>query len=126
VPIRLTEDEFARLVDEAIESLPQQFAARLQNVAVNVQPIPDAGQVQRLNLRRPSGLLGLYEGVPLTKKTVGAMLDWPEQIIIFQRNIENLCRNRRQVLDCVRRTVLHEIGHHFGLDEKDLRDLGYG
>jgi len=126
VPVKLTEDQFADLVHQAIESLAPEFRRRLENLAVDIQPAPTAEQLARLKLRPGRSLLGLYQGVPLPDKSVLAGLDWPERITIFQHNVEAVCDDHRQVIARVRRTVLHEIGHHFGLDEDDLRELGYG
>ncbi len=125
--IRLSEDEFAALAAEAVDSLPEEFRRRMENVSVEVAPRPTREQIGAAGDRAERRtLLGLYHGVPLTHKSVSAPWDWPERIYLFQRNIEAICRTRRQVVDRIRRTVLHEIGHHFGMDEDDLDALGYG
>jgi len=127
MPIRVSEEQFARLVDQAIASLPDEFRARMDNVSVEVLPLPTSEMLRTAQPRpcRPERLLGLYHGVPLTKKTVWAPYDWPEQIFLFQRNIEAICDSPAQIVSQVRRTVLHEIGHHFGMSEEDLDELGY-
>ena len=123
--IRLSEEEFAALVDQAIESLPEQFRARMENLSVEILPRPGRELLASLKMRLRDAklLLGLYHGVPLTKKSVRAMLDWPERIYIFQRNVEAICETRGEAVRRVRETVLHEIGHHFGMTEEDLRRL---
>lgn len=125
MPIRLNEDEFDDLVRQALDSLPEEFLQYMENISVEVRPLPSPRQELK-NKKRRSLLLGLYVGVPLTKKSVEAPLDWPEHIYIFQRNIEAVCDNREEIVEQVRKTVLHEVGHHFGMSEKDLRKWGYG
>jgi len=127
MPIHVSEQQFASLVEQAIASLPDEFRAKLGNVSVEVQPLPSPEMLQAAAPRpcRAQNLLGLYHGVPLTKKTVWAPYDWPEQIFLFQRNIEAICDSPAQIVAQARRTVLHEIGHHFGMSEEDLDELGY-
>ena len=124
--MRLTEEEFGELVDEAIESLPEQFEQYMENVVVEVAPLPTAKMLQSVPGRPGTLLLGLYEGVPLTRKSVSAPYELPQRIYLFQRNIEAVCRTRRQIVAQVRKTVLHEVGHHFGMTEDDLHEMGYG
>jgi len=77
-----------------------------------------------LKLQGGAMLLGLYQGVPLTRKSVSAPVDWPGRVFVFQRNIEAVCNSREEIVRRVRTTVLHEVGHHFGLSEEDLAKLG--
>lgn len=123
--MRLTDDEFGELVDEALASMPGEFAPYMENVVVEVRPRPDQAMLKSLRLPRGSLLLGLYSGVPLTRKSVRAPSEMPERIIIFKDNVESVCRTRRQIVRQVRKTVLHEVGHHFGMGEEQLRKLGY-
>ena len=125
--IRLSEEEFQELVDQALESLPEAFLPYMENLSVEVMPLPSRDLMRERKVQGPRTLLlGLYHGVPLTQKSVSAPFDWPEQIFIFQRNIEAVCDSREEIVTQVRQTVLHEVGHHFGMNEKDLRKLGYG
>jgi len=126
VPIRLTQKEFAELVDQAVASLPEEFRPYMKNVAVDIHLSPARRLLESIRLPRSSTLLGIYHGVPMTKKSVTAPWDWPEGILIFQRNVEAVCDSREEIVEQVRKTVLHEVGHHFGLSEQDLRRLGYG
>ncbi|RPI64680.1 MAG: metallopeptidase family protein [Planctomycetaceae bacterium] len=126
MPIRLSEDEFGELVDEALAGLPEQFVQYMENLSVEVQPRPTRELMKSMHIRGGGNLLGVYHGVPLTQKNVDAPIDWPERIVIFQRNIESICDNHQQVIEQIRTTVLHEVGHHFGMDEDDLEKLGYG
>lgn len=123
--IRLTEDEFAEAVTEALQLLPDDFQRHMTDLAVDVQDLPDRQTLTELGIKDQRGLLGMYRGLPLTRRSVGHLLRMPERIVLYQRNIERICRSRRDLIDQIRRTVLHEVGHHFGMDERRLRELGY-
>jgi len=124
--MRLSPEEFRDLVDEALDEVPDEFVPYLQGLAVDVEPLPDRATLRSVGLRNPRSLLGLYHGVPLTERSVEHTVRMPERVVIYQDNIQRICRTRRQVVQQIRKTVLHEIGHHFGLDEDDLSELGYG
>lgn len=115
---------FEDLVVEAIDSLPPEIHAWLDNVAIVVGEQPTREQLGQAGLRPGQLLFGLYVGVPKTQRgfTYGETV--PDKIIIFRRPIEQVCRSPAGIRDCVRRTVLHEIGHHFGLGEDELRSAG--
>lgn len=115
---------FEQLVDEAIEGLPDEVLGWLDNVAIVVGAWPTPEQLAQAGLRRGGLLFGLYVGVPKTHRgfTYGETV--PDKIVIFQGPIEQMYRTPDQIREQVRRTVLHEIGHHFGLDEPDLRAAG--
>jgi predicted Zn-dependent protease with MMP-like domain len=112
--MRIPPQEFERLVAQAIESLPAEFREKLENVEVIIEQ------------RYPPGtpLLGLYYGVPLTQRSVWAAHLLPDRITIFQGPIESICRTREEIVAQVRRVVLHEIAHHFGISDQRLRELG--
>jgi predicted Zn-dependent protease with MMP-like domain len=122
--VRYTREHFDALVDEALESLPEEFQDLLDNVAIVVGWQPTAEQMAQARLEQGMLLFGLYVGVPKTHRgfTYGEVV--PDKIIIFQGPIEQVCRGPEQVRECVRKTVLHEIGHHFGMDEDQLRSAG--
>jgi predicted Zn-dependent protease with MMP-like domain len=123
-PRRFSQEEFEALVADALNDLPEEIRDWLDNVAVVVADEPTPGQLARSGLGPHDLLLGLYQGVPKTRRgvTYGEVL--PDKILIFQRPIEQVCRTPEQVREQVRRTVLHEIGHHFGMDEEQLDDAG--
>lgn len=121
----MNEEAFAQLVAEALDSLPPEIAARMENVEVVVEPYPTRAQLRAAGVRSGRTLLGLYEGVPHTHRTASYGLVLPDKITIFQRPIEALCRGPAEIRAEVRRTVVHEIAHHFGLDDQALRRLGY-
>lgn len=123
--IRLTEEEFAELVDEAVTSLPAEFEKYMENLSIDIQPRPTRELLRSMRIPRRELLLGVYHGVPLTEKSVSSTVEYPEQVVIFQRNVEAVCDSEDEIVEQVRKTVLHEVGHHFGLDEEELRRLGY-
>lgn len=126
MPIRLNEDEFSDLVTQAMETLPEEFGPYMENISVEIQPRPTREFMKEHFLEgSPNNLLGLYSGVALPNKSVNSVVDWPERIFIFQKNIEAICDSREDIIDQVQTTVLHEVGHHFGMDEDDLAQYGY-
>ena len=126
-------DRFQDLVDEAVASLPAELARRLQNVDVVVAEAPSDRTRREMGLGSGRTLLGLYRGVPQTRRTHAYGAVGPDQIVIYRQPVLAAARQQageadleQAVRDQVRRTVLHEIGHHFGLGEADLRRLDYG
>jgi predicted Zn-dependent protease with MMP-like domain len=118
----MTMERFRELVAEALDRFPPEFAQHLDNVEVVVEDLPSA-EIQRQFQRSPGQLLlGLYHGVPLTDRSVLGF-QMPDIIYLYKRNIEAVCRNEQEVRTQVRDTVLHEIGHHFGMDEDQLRGI---
>jgi predicted Zn-dependent protease with MMP-like domain len=115
---------FEQLVIRAIESLPDEFRERLDNIDIVIADRPSPEQMEHLDRKRGETLLGLYEGVPLTHRHSSYGLVAPDKITIFQKAIEAVCHNDRQIITEVRRVVLHEIAHHFGIDDDSLRELG--
>jgi predicted Zn-dependent protease with MMP-like domain len=117
-------EKFENLVIRAVESLPEEFRERLDNVDVVVADEPTRHQLTKTERQRGETLLGLYEGVPLTERTQGYGFVVPDMITIFQRPIEEMCRSDSEIIDEVRKVVLHEIAHHFGISDERLRELG--
>ena len=122
--------EFERLVVRAVRSVPPEIEQQLDNVAIVIEDWPDAEQMtiggDNPNSHGPHGLLGLYQGIPLTDRDgYGAGGSLPDKISIFQRPIEALGLSREATIEEIRKTVLHELGHHMGFSERDLEHLGY-
>lgn len=113
-------DEFEALVKKALDELPEEFAALLNNVAVVVEDEPSPEDLESVGLDpEMDDLLGLYLGVPLTERdTYYAAL--PDRVAIYRGPILRYCRTRREVVSEVRDTVVHELGHHFGMEEEDM------
>lgn len=113
-------EQFEKLVAEALDSLPPQFAKKLENVGVVVEDAPTYYQMRKLGLHPRSLLFGLYQGVPQTKRgNYSGVL--PDKITIFKFPILAVSRTEEDVREKVRDTVIHEIGHHFGLSDAELR-----
>lgn len=112
---------FSEIVDEVLEDLPQFFKARLDNLAVIVQDYPEP-ELQR---QFPGTLLGLFRGVPKTRQSVFASGAFPQQVYLYQKNIEAVSYGASDLRRQIEKTLKHEIGHYFGLSEEDLRALGY-
>ena len=123
--MKLSPGEFADLAQEALQDIPEALAVYLRDVTVDIEPMPDRRACESTGIDNPRALLGLYRGVPLTRRSVEHHGRLPDRITIYQRNIERLCRTRGQIIRQIRKTVFHEVGHHFGLSEKDLARLGY-
>jgi predicted Zn-dependent protease with MMP-like domain len=105
---------FEDMVVTALDALPEELGRLMQNVAVTVEHDPG-----------PPGLLGLYEGIPLTDRTSDYAGVLPDRITIYRGEICAICRTEDEVADQVRRTVVHEIAHHFGIDDARLTELGW-
>lgn len=116
--------QFERLVAEALEELPQWVQDRMDNVEVVVAEAPTLAQRRRMGLPPGGTLLGLYEGVPQTRRTQGYNLVLPDKITLFRRPILAVCRTPEEVQERVRRVVVHELAHHFGIDDEQLREWG--
>jgi len=123
--MKLSPDQFAELVREALADIPAPFAEYMQNVVVDVETLPDKEACAAGGVEDPRDLLGLYEGVPLTERTVEDGPRLPDRIVLYRRNIERMGRSRNGIIREIRTTVFHEVGHHFGLDEDELADLGF-
>jgi len=116
-------EKFEILVGRAIENLPEEFQRRLENVDVVVEEWPTAAQMKRAGTKSPGRLLGLYQGVPRTRRGRGYGLVLPDKISIFQRPIEAHCRFDHEIEARVGEVVRHEIAHHLGLDDETLRRI---
>jgi predicted Zn-dependent protease with MMP-like domain len=122
----LERERFERLVARAVDSLPEEFRTRLENIDVVVADRPMRRQLGTERQRRGETLLGLYEGVPLTERTGYYGLVVPDKITIFQQPVESICRGDAQIIAEIQRVVRHEIAHHFGISDDRLNELGMG
>jgi predicted Zn-dependent protease with MMP-like domain len=123
----VSKTRFGELVEQALAELPGEFAEFVEEVPVEIHDHPSRQHLRSVNAgeRRGTLLLGLYVGRPRTQRNVEDSAIMPDVIYIFQRPIEEVCQNEKDLIRQVRTTVLHEIGHHFGMTEEDLRRLGY-
>jgi predicted Zn-dependent protease with MMP-like domain len=120
----MQKDRFEELVAEVLDDLPEFFQDRLDNVDVVVEELADPHTLRLVRARSPYDLLGFYHGIPLTERTASYGLVAPDKISIYRRPIEMQCRTEDELRQTVRRVVLHEIAHHFGIDDDRLRDIG--
>lgn len=117
-------DRFRELVARAIDSLPEDFRDKMQNVDVVVADWPPPRELARL--KRGQTLLGLYQGVPITKRSSHYGLVAPDKISIFQKPIEARCQSEAKIIAEIERVVRHEIAHHFGIGDRRLKQLERG
>lgn len=110
----VSRERFEELVAEALDGIPPRFTTAMRNVAVFVEDQPDDPH-----------LLGLYVGVPLTERTTGYAGVLPDRIMIYRSTICAICSTEDEVVAEVRKTVVHEVAHHFGIDDQRLHELGY-
>jgi predicted Zn-dependent protease with MMP-like domain len=126
--VHVSRKRFAELVEQAVAELPEAFAKFLEEVPIEIQDRPSRRLLQSLEMEEDELLFGLYQGVSLMDRAEveGRGTPAPNHILIFQEDHELACDSEAELVAEVRKTVLHEIGHHFGMDEADLEALGYG
>lgn len=119
--VEISREEFEEAVDDALDSLPDEIAAAIAqaNVAILVEEEPDP------QVHGP-GLLGLYEGIPLDQRSVFDGFAQPDRILIFRGPLQRLARDRAHLVEEIAVTVLHEVGHLFGISDERLHELGWG
>lgn len=128
---KMEREKFVKLVEEALDALPTKFRKRMHNVSVLVEDLPPGQLAQRGS--RNAGVvdsddaenlvLGVFEGVPTTRKSVFDLPAGPDRIVLYQKNIEAVCSNEAEIRQEIRLTVLHELGHYFGMTEAQLEDV---
>jgi predicted Zn-dependent protease with MMP-like domain len=117
VPIDMEPERFDLLVDQALDGIPDELARLVRNVVVLVEDEPPEDEPD---------LLGLYDGIALTERWGDPMMELPDRIFIFRGPLLDFCDTEAQLVEEVRITVVHEIAHHFGIDDRRLHELGYG
>jgi predicted Zn-dependent protease with MMP-like domain len=126
MPCHVGKVEFGRLVEAALAELPPRFAEHLARVPVEIRDRPTPQQLKEVGLGKDDLLLGLYVGTSLADQSVNHDYELPSVIYLFQEDLELVSDSREQLQNEIRTTVLHEVGHYFGLDEAQLDALGYG
>jgi predicted Zn-dependent protease with MMP-like domain len=111
-----TRAEFEELVSVALDGVPAELASLMDNVVVLVEDEPPADEPD---------LLGLYDGVPLTERDSSYTFLAPDRVFVFRGPLSRMCETPEELVEEVRITVVHEIAHHFGIDDEHLHDLGY-
>ncbi len=122
----MTRRQFEKLVERALRRLPRPFRERLANIAVVVEDWADQDTLAEMGIEPPDTLYGLYRGVDLTRRDSSYGNVLPDTITIYQGPIEEDCATEEEMADLVRETVMHEIGHYFGLDDATLHEIEEG
>jgi predicted Zn-dependent protease with MMP-like domain len=112
--------DFEHLVEEAIASIPDDFRARMDNIAIVIEDEPAGYDLDEVDLDEDSELFGIFRGIPLTEKSWEALPNLPNQIAIFRGPILRCCGSRAEAVREIRETVIHEVGHYFGLSDDEM------
>ena len=122
---RVSREDFERLAEEALETLPEEYRKYFTNITITVEDYPSKEDAGRVNTKKEL-LLGLFSGVPHPRKKGFFDIPYPlpDRIILFQKNIESICSTENELIEQIQKTLIHEIGHYFGLSERDLRRHG--
>jgi predicted Zn-dependent protease with MMP-like domain len=119
----MTRDEFRALVDQALLLIPEHFRDAMQNIAIVVEDEPSARALAEVDLAPPDTLLGLYEGTPLTQRQWAHGNALPDKITLFQGPIEDASDDREDTIVAIAETLIHEVGHYFGLSEEEIEEI---
>jgi predicted Zn-dependent protease with MMP-like domain len=119
----MTREKFEEIAEEVFNDLPDVFGKRIDNVHIVVEEYPNEEDTRQTHSNKTS-LLGLYQGVPLTHRGTwyGVNPTTPDKISLYQKNIESVCRNDKEVSEQIREVLLHELGHYFGMNEAQIRN----
>ena len=120
--ISISREQFERLVHKALSDIPPDIRLSIQNVDIVVDNVASMNQIAGTGIENEMELLGLYEGIPITER-YGYDMVLPDKITLFQKPIEAICDNQEQITEEISKTLIHEIAHHFGLDDKHLYQL---
>lgn len=119
----MTRAQFRALVAEAIDSIPATFADHVRNVAIVIEDTPSAELLAEMDIAPPDTLLGLYQGTPLPERHWDHGNDLPDRVLLFQRPIEDDAEEDGDVVGVIGETLIHELGHYFGLSEDEIMDI---
>ncbi len=122
---RVSRERFEELAEMALETLPEEFRKYFTNITIIIEDHPGEQDTKRLNVKKDF-LLGLFSGVPYHRKGGFFEIPYPlpDKIILFQKNIENICSDENELIEQIRKTLIHEVGHYFGLSERELGRYG--
>ena len=119
----MTRQKFEKLVQQAYQDIPAKFREKIDNVVITVKDYPGPHEIEELKLREDSLLLGLYKGTPLPKRSIWQGARVPDEIILFQKDIERVCRSETEIKERVNEVLKHEIAHYFGLSDDEIYAL---
>lgn len=120
----MTREQFRELVEEAIDTIPLKFARKVRNLAIVIEDEAPADLLEEMELETPRDLLGLYQGTPLNERGWGYGNALPDRITLFQRSIEEDCNDDEdEIVVAIGETLIHELGHYFGMSEEQIMDI---
>ena len=119
----MTRQQFNRLVEEAIDDIPPRFREAMKNIAIVVEDEPSPALLAEMEVEPPNSLFGLYQGTPLTERSWGYGNTLPDRVTLFQRVIEDDAEDAEDAIVCIAETLIHEIGHYFGLSEEQIEEI---
>ena len=122
-PEKVTRAAFERLVAEAVTLIPRRFRREMKNLALVVENEPSAELLEEMEIEPPDSLYGLYQGTPLPERTWGFGNALPDRITLFQRPIEEDCEDEDDIRAVIGETLIHEVGHYFGLSEEEIEEI---
>jgi len=124
---QMEKEQFEHIAQESFDSLPEVFQTTMENVHIVVEDLPNPETSRKVGIRSGGMLLGLYEGVPLSKRGTwyGMHPALPDKITLYKKNIERVAQSEKAIREKIRDVLLHEIAHHFGMDEEEVRKAGY-
>ena len=115
--------QFEKYVAEALASIPQRFRKAMQNIAIVVEDEPSRELLAEMDIEPPDTLLGLYQGTPLTERHWGYGNTLPDRVLIFQGPHERSAEDEDDLIVAIAETLIHEIGHYFGLSEEEIEEI---
>jgi len=119
----MTREKFEQLVAEAITLIPKRFRREMRNIAIVVEDEPSAELLEEMEIEPPDSLYGLYQGTPLTERTSGYGNTLPDRVTLFKTPIEEDCDDEDDVRAVIGDTLIHEVGHYFGLSEEEIEEI---
>ena len=119
----MTRDEFRACVDDALASIPDNFRDAMRNIAIVIEDEPSDEILEDVGIEPPDTLLGLYQGTPLTERGWAHGNTLPDKITLYQAVIEDASENEDDVVVAIGETLIHEIGHYFGLSEEEIEEI---
>jgi predicted Zn-dependent protease with MMP-like domain len=119
----MTRAEFERLVVEATALIPKRFRREMKNLALVVEDEPDQALLDEMEIEAPDSLYGLYQGTPLPERTWGYGNQLPDRITLYQRIIEEDCEDEDEIRAVIGETLIHEVGHYFGMSEEEIEEI---
>src|SRR5687767_13389211 len=119
----MTRHAFEKLVAEAVTLIPARFRREMKNLALVVEDEPSTGLLAEMEIEPPDSLYGLYQGTPITERTWDFGNHLPDRITIYQRPIEEDCEDEDEIRAVIGETLIHEVGHYFGMSEEEIEEI---